>query len=193
MKKIFTLLLVFCCFVNGFAQQSSEVLFQKKTAIFKDGYIYKNQHFVDIDSSDYEEGKLIDMSNLTTREQNIKKILSNGMRLSSNTVFPIDSVPETAIINVNGVVFNSRKILTKLSDYTIFHIKKDSIYTYEYRTKKDSAIYSNVRVKYRQPKAMVYQAHPSLPYNFFVFKLNTLEPIRYTSSSYSPVLDVVSK
>jgi hypothetical protein len=190
MKKIFTLLLVFCCFVNGFAQQSSEVLFQKNTAIFKDGYIYKNQHFVDIDSSDYEEGKLIDMSNLTTREQNIKKILSNGMRLSSNKVYPIDSVPETATLNVNGVVFKSKKILTKLSDCTIFHIKKDSIYTYEYRTKKDSAIYSNVRVKYRQPKAMVYQAHPSLPYNFFVFKLNTLEPIRYTSSSYSPVLDV---
>jgi hypothetical protein len=76
MKKIFTLLLVFCCFVNGFAQQSSEALFQNNKTIFKGSYIYKNQHFVDIDSSDNDEGKLIDMSNLTTREQqNIKKIL----------------------------------------------------------------------------------------------------------------------
>jgi hypothetical protein len=190
MKKLLFITLLICIFLDGFSQTSSEVLFQKNTAIFKDGYIYKNQHFVDIDSSDYEEGRLIDMSILANREQHIKKILLNGVRLSNNKVYPIDSVPEIATVNINGVVFNSKKILTKLSDYTIFHIKKDSIYTYEYRTKKDSAIYSNVRVKYRRPKAMVYQAHPNLPYDFFVFKLNTLEPIRYTSSSYSPVLDV---
>jgi hypothetical protein len=190
MKRIFTLLLIFCCITNGFSQTSSRELLSKKKTLFRDGYIYKNQHFADIDSSDNDDGKLLDMKDLTVRERVIKKILTNNFRRQNDLGFKIDSIPETAAVNINGVVFNNKNVLSKLSDYTIFALKKDSIYTYEYHTEKDSGVYLNVRVKYQRPKAMVYQPHPNLPHDFFVFKLNSLEPIRYKSSSYSPILDV---
>ena len=191
MKKIFTLLLVFCYVANGFSQTSSRVLLSKKKTLLSDGFTYKNQYFADIDTSDNDEGRLVDMKDSIVNKKAMKSIWGNLMG-QNNAIYTIDSIPENALINVNGVIFNSKKILSKLVDYTIFKIKKDSLYTFS-RVTSDSAKkfeYTEVRVKYQRPKGIVYQAHPNLPYNFFVFKLNTLEPIRYRSSSYSPVLDV---
>jgi hypothetical protein len=192
MKKIFTLLLIFCYVTNGFSQTSGRTLLSKKKTLFNDGYIYKNQHFADIDTSDNDEGRLVNMKDTIVSKRATKSIWENSMGQFDKAIYTIDSIPENAAINVNGVIFNSKKVLSKLADYTIFKIKKDSIYTFS-RVTSDSSKkfeYTEVRVKYQRPKGIVYQAHPNLPYNFFVFKLNTLEPIRYRSSSYSPVLDV---
>jgi hypothetical protein len=192
MKKIFILLLVFCYVTNGFSQTSSRMLLSKKKTLFSDGYIYKNQHFVDIDTSDNDEGRLVNMKDSIVNKRAMKSILGNLMGQNVNGIYTIDSIPEIATINVNGVIFNSKKILSKVSNYTIIDVKKDSLYTFERVTSHSlkKFDYTDVRVKYQRPKGIVYQAHPNLPYNFFVFKLNTLEPIRYRSSSYSPVLDV---
>jgi hypothetical protein len=192
MKKTFTLLLVFFYITNGFSQTSSRVLLSKKKTLLSDGFFYKNQHFIDVDTSDNDEGSLVNMKDSTVSKRAMKSIWGNLMGQYANTIYTIDSIPETASINVNGVIFNSRKVLSKVSNYTILNVKKDSLYTFS-RITSDSLKkfeYTDVRVKYQRPKGIVYQAHPNLPYNFFVFKLNTLEPIRYTSSSYSPVLDV---
>jgi hypothetical protein len=66
-------------------------------------------------------------------------------------------------------------------------VKKDSSYSHIYNQKTKD--YDDI-AKYKQPRAIVYQNHPNLPRDFFLFKQNTLEPIRYKCSSYSPVLDV---
>ena len=192
MKKIFTLLIVFCYITNGFSQTSGRVLLSKKKTLLSDRYIYKNQHFVDTDTSDNDEGRLVNMKDSIVNKRAMKSIFGNLMGQYPNALYTFDSIPEIASININGVVFNSKDVLLKVSNYTIIDLKKDSLYTFS-RVTSDSLKkfeYTDVRVKYQRPKGIVYQAHPNLPYNFFVFKLNTLEPIRYRSSSYSPVLDV---
>jgi hypothetical protein len=98
-----------------------------------------------------------------------------------------DSIPEKSRIIINGVHFNNKKALSKVSNYQILMVKKDSIQRYAYDKKKDKFVITG---DYVYQPAMVYQEHPNLPRSFFFFKQNTLEPIRYSCASYSPVLDV---
>lgn len=196
MKKN-TFLLLAIRFVNAFGQdiKNFEKRKEKLPHIKSFVYKYKNQTFTDIDSSDGNQGRLVNMKDSTEMIKFMKSAFNNTFPPTDIT-YRIDSIPETSSINVNGVLFNNKNILTKLSNYKIYRIKKDSLYTFDYKENKDSsnrgrrAEYKNVRVKYQRPNAKVYQEHPNLPHDFFIFKLNTLEPIRYHCSSFSPVLDV---
>jgi hypothetical protein len=101
--------------------------------------------------------------------------------------YTIDSIPQNGRIIINGVLFNDKKVLSKVNDYQILMVKKDSTLNYAYDRVKKEVISTN---KYITPPSIVYQDHPNLPHDFFFFKQNTLEPVRYSCSSYSPVLDV---
>ena len=165
MKKIFTLLLIFCYVINGFSQTSGRTLLSKRKTLLNDGFIYKNQHFIDIDTSDNDEGRLVNMKDSIVNKRAMKSILGNLMGQYANGIYTLDSIPEIASININGVIFNSKKILSKVSNYTVINVKKDSLYTFSSVT-SDSLKkfqYTDVRVKYQRPKGIIYQAHPNLP------------------------------
>jgi len=104
-----------------------------------------------------------------------------------NVKYTHDSIPESAFVIVNGIRFEDKKVLSKMINFEILLVKKDSSYSYIYNQKTKQY---EVVAKYKQPRAIIYQNHPNLPRDFFLFKQNTLEPIRFKCSSYSPVLDV---
>ena len=195
MKKTVFLLLLSFCFVNAFGQGNKNFEKRIEKVRFVETFNYKNHTFMDIDSSNDNQERVVNMKDSTETMRFMKSIFANSVQ-SNRLSYTVDSIPETSSINVNGVLFSNKNILTKLSNHKIFKIKKDSIYTFDYKENKDSskggrrAEYINVRVKYQRPNAKVYQEHPYLPHDFFIFKLNTLEPIRYHCSSFSPVLDV---
>ena len=101
--------------------------------------------------------------------------------------YTVDSIPENVKIIINGIYFKDKKILSKVNDYQILMVKKDSVLNYIYDNVKKQLVSTN---KYVKQPSMVYQNHQNLPRDFFFFKQYTLEPIRYSCSSYSPVLDV---
>ncbi|MDZ7896709.1 MAG: hypothetical protein U5N85_01585 [Arcicella sp.] len=101
--------------------------------------------------------------------------------------YTIDSIPEKSRIIINGIHFENKKILSKVNDYQVLLVKKDSLQKYVFDENKKRFVNTK---KYEYSPSMVYQEHPNLPRSFFFFKQNTLEPIRYSCSSYSPVLDV---
>jgi hypothetical protein len=101
--------------------------------------------------------------------------------------YTIDSIPKNGKIIINGIHFDNKKILSKVNDYQILRVKKDSVLWYI--TDKNKKPFVS-EAKYVFEPSMVYQDHPNLPRSFFFFKQNTLEPVRYSCSSYSPVLDV---
>ena len=67
-----------------------------------------------------------------------------------------------------------------MNECDILLVQKDSSYSYIYNQKKKEF---DVVFKYKQPRAIVYQNHPNLPRDFFLFKQNTLEPVRYKCAS----------
>jgi hypothetical protein len=104
-----------------------------------------------------------------------------------NAKYTVDSIPENGKIIINGIHFNNKKNLSKVNDYQILMVKKDSVLNYFYDNDKKQVVSTG---KYVKQPSMIYQNHENLPRDFFFFKQNTLEPVRYSCASYSPVLDI---
>jgi hypothetical protein len=168
MKKITLLLLAFIFTIHTFAQKKGEQLSPLIGYSITDFY-HKNIVFRDT----------------------VKFIVDKPWQSFADAVFKhekytADSIPEKSKIIINGIYFDSKKVLSKMNDYQVLLVKKDSVLKYDY-DKKNKLVSTG---KYGYQPSMVYQEHPNLPRNFFFFKQNTLEPVRYSCSSYSPVLDV---
>lgn len=116
----------------------------------------------------------------------------DNMAFDNNRKYTLDSIPEVANIIINGIVFQRKGVLKKVDNFRIMNIRKDSLNSVVL-TKVDSTGLSERKVierKYRKPYARITQEHTILAKDFFLFKINTLEPIRYRCASYSPILDV---
>jgi hypothetical protein len=183
MKKIFTLLF-FISFVNIFAQKKGKPEMIKAKSYTITSFYHKNLIYVDSVTFDVEFPA--DKTTTDLRRQGIW-YRSFADAAFKDTKFTSDSIPESASVNINGIVFENKKVLSKMNDYDILLVKKDSSLTYVYDIEKKQYLRL---AKYKNPRAVVYQNHPNLPRDFFLFKQNTLEPVRYKCSSYSPVLDV---
>jgi hypothetical protein len=183
MKKIFTLLFIMS-FVNIFGQKKGKPELIKAKSYTITSFYHKNLIYVDSVTFDVEFP-----ADKTTTESQRQGIWYRSFADAAfkDTKFTRDSIPESASVNINGIVFENKKILSKMMDYDILLVKKDSSLNYVYDDKAKRFLRL---VKYKAPRAVVYQNHPNLPRDFFLFKQNTLEPIRYKCSSYSPVLDV---
>jgi hypothetical protein len=182
MKKTTLLLLVLCCSLAGFSQKrekigatSSITNFYHKNLVYNDTVAYNYEYFGTLKGLD------------STIFGQITSKISLPTIFSKPSKYTFDSIPELASVNVNGIYFENKKILSKMPNHEILVIIKDFIYSYEYslETKKQTTI-----ARYKRPHAIVYQDHQNLPNDFFFFKQYTLEPTRYNCSSYSPVFDV---
>ncbi|PWK17460.1 hypothetical protein LV89_04375 [Arcicella aurantiaca] len=188
MKKILLLLLLFSlCFINIFGQQKKETNLQKNQPqnFFENlpknlsddsltAYILKNKHKIQS----------------ITPDKFINSFLDN---LNPDKVYTIDSIPEIAQVFINGLEFQNKNILCKIDNFKITNIRKDSLYTFDVRRMNDSTgkwEYINGKRTYQRPYARITQEHHNLAQHFFLFKINTLEAVRYRSSAYSPILDV---
>jgi hypothetical protein len=181
MKKIFTLSFIIFNFINVFGQNKNEE-FNK----------YVLPKVLSVDSV----GK-----NILKNKPNIEIGMSNkfansffdNMNSNSSKIFTIDSIPDIAYIIINGIEFQNKKVLAKINNFKITNIRKDSTYTFniaERDVATGSLQYKDIKRKYQRPYARVTQEHPILAHDFFLFKINTLEPVRYRCASYSPILDV---
>jgi hypothetical protein len=182
MKKIFTLLFIMS-FVNIFAQKKGKPEMIKAKSFSITSFYHKNLIYVDSVTFDVE----FPADKATESQRQGIWFRSFADAAFKDTKFTRDSIPESASVNINGIVFENKKILSKMTDYDILLVKKDSSLTYVYDIEKKQYLRL---AKYKTPRAVVYQNHPNLPRDFFLFKQNTLEPVRYKCSSYSPVLDV---
>jgi hypothetical protein len=182
MKKIFTLLFIMS-FVNIFGQKKGKPEIIKAKSFSITSFYHKNLIYVDSVTFDVEFPA--DKATESQRQGIWHRSFADAA--FKDTKFTRDSIPESASVNINGIVFENKKALSKMMDYDILLVKKDSSLTYVYDTEKKQ--YSRL-AKYKKPRVVVYQNHPNLPRDFFLFKQNTLEPVRYKCSSYSPVLDV---
>ncbi|MCU0469339.1 MAG: hypothetical protein MUF58_12125 [Arcicella sp.] len=120
------------------------------------------------------------------------ELFFDNTRFDNSRKYTFDSIPEIATVIINGIEFQSKAVLKKLDNFRITNILKDSLDS-AILIKVDSAGLSERKVierTYRRPYARITQEHPILSKDFFLFKINTLEPIRYRCTSYSPVLDV---
>ena len=117
----------------------------------------------------------------------------DNMNADNRKIYNIDSIPEIAYLFINGIEFQNKKVLTKINNFKITNIRKDSINTFSV-SKRDSStgllVYEDLKRIYQRPYARVTQEHPILAHDFFLFRINTLEPVRYRCASYSPILDV---
>ena len=113
--------------------------------------------------------------------------VSFASAFAKHNKYTVDSIPAIASVNINGIYFDDKKILSKVTDYEILIIKKDSGYslTLDTQTKQYTG-----KARYMKPYTFIYQNHENLPHDFYFFKQYTLEPIRYSCASYSPVLDI---
>jgi hypothetical protein len=182
MKKIFTLLFIMS-FVNIFGQKKGKPELIKAKSYTITSFYHKNLIYVDSVTFDVEFPA--DKATESQRQGIWHRSFADAA--FKDTKFTRDSIPESASVNINGTVFENKKILSKMTDYDILLVKKDSSLTYVYDIEKKQYLRL---AKYKTPRAVVYQNHPNLPRDFFLFKQNTLEPVRYKCSSYSPVLDV---
>jgi hypothetical protein len=180
MKKILTLLFIICSFIDVFGQNKNEefnkYVIPKVLSVDSTGDILKNNPNIEIEMSNKFANSFFDNMN------------SNGSK-----TFTIDSIPAIAYVIINGIEFQDKRILTKVNNFKIINIRKDSTFTFniaERDVKTGSLQYKDIKRKYQRPYARVTQDHPILAHDFFLFKINTLEPVRYHSASYSPILDV---
>ena len=187
MKKNTLLLLLSFCFVNAFGQDKSPN--PKRYSFSITDFYHKNMIFRDTVIFDVEYAEIPKRNALkdTTSIRRITNRLSYADAMVKPNEYTIDSIPETASININSIYFVNKKVLTKIKDYEILKIKKDSIYFNRYDEIKKIYTFS---ARYQKTHALVYQDHVNLPRDFFFFKQYTLEPLRYTCSSCSPVLDI---
>ena len=183
MKKATLLLLALYYFHAGFSQKKEKVETLKGTAYSITSFYHKNLIFIDTLSYEVE----VPINEANDRQKKGQWYRSFADAAFKNVKYNLDSIPESAFITVNGILFENKKILSKMNDCDILLVQKDSSYSYIYNQKTKDY---QVVFKYKQPCAIVYQNHPNLPRDFFLFKQNTLEPIRYKCASYSPVLDV---
>ncbi len=181
MKKTFTLLLIVCNFIDVFGQNKNKefnkfVLPKIMTVDSVGNNILKNNPNIEIEMSNKFANSFFDNMN------------SNGSK-----IFTTDSIPDIAYIIINGIEFQNKKVLTKINNFKITNIRKDSTFSFNI-AKRDSVTgslqYKDIKRKYQRPYARINQEHPILAHDFFLFKVNTLEPVRYRCASYSPVLDV---
>jgi hypothetical protein len=189
MKKIFTLLFAICC--------SFSVIGQTKTGI----HLQDNQtntFFENIPKGLSEDSLMAFILKNRRRieakmpDKFVNSFLDN-MNAGRDKNYTIDSIPEVAQLFINGLEFQNKNVLCKIDNFKITSIRKDSIYTFEVIKTNDSTgklVYTNGKRKYHPPYARITQEHQNLAQNFFLFKINTLEPVRYRASSYSPVLDI---
>ena len=183
MKKLSLLLLAIYISFAGFSQKKEKTEILKGTAYSITSFYHKNLIFVDTVIYDIE----VPIDKANERQKKGQWYSSYADAVFKNVKYTLDSIPGIAFITVNGIRFENKKILQKMDDCTILLVQKDSSYYYVYNQKTKDY---NVVFKYKQPRAIIYQNHPNLPRDFFLFKQNTLEPIRYKCASYSPVLDV---
>jgi len=182
-KLILLLLLTICISFIGFSQKKEKTEILKGTAYSITSFYHKNLIFVDTLSFDIE----VPYDKASEQQKKGQFYRSFADAVLKQEKYTIDSIPDNGYVNVNDTYFKSKKVLSKMSDYEILTIQKDSSYGYVYERKKDAFITVS---KYKQPRAIVYQNHPNLPRDFFFFKQNTLEPFRYRCASYSPILDI---
>jgi hypothetical protein len=180
MKKILTLLFIICSFIDVFGQNKNEefnkYVVPKVLSVDSTGDILKNNPNIEIEMSNKFANSFFDNMN------------SNGSK-----TFTIDSIPAIGYVIINGIEFQDKKILTKVNNFKITNIRKDSTFTFniaERDVKTGLLKYQDIKRKYQRPYARVNQDHPILAHDFFLFKINSLEPIRYRCASYSPILDV---
>ncbi|MEY4541514.1 MAG: hypothetical protein RLZZ306_3271 [Bacteroidota bacterium] len=182
MKNTTILLLALCISFAGFSQKKEKTEILKGTTYSITSFYHKNLIFVDTLAFGIE----VPFDKASERQKKGQFYRSFADAIFKSLRYTIDSIPDNGFINVNDLYFANKKVLSKMSNCDILVVKRDSSYTYIYDRKKDSFV---VASKYKQPRAIVYQNHPNLPRDFFLFKENTLEPVRYKCSSYSPVLD----
>lgn len=171
--------------INLFAQ-TPQTIPKKNYSITS--FYHKNIVFNDTISYDME---YIEMPKITDtvkiRRMTTRTSFADAFAFPKNNKFTYDSIPEVASINVNGVYFDNKRILSKIPNYEILLIKRDSARSFRY-DQKTKEYFGTAR--YKKPHAVVYQEHANIPSDFFFFKEYTLEPVRYKCSSDSPVLDV---
>jgi hypothetical protein len=188
MKKVFTLLFIVCC--------SFSVIGQKKSGIhLEDNLTHTFFENIPKGLSDDSLAAFILKNRRKMESQMPDKFAESffdNMAFDNNKKYTLDSIPDVANVIINGIVFQDKGVLKKVDNFSITTIRKDSLNSLVL-IKADSIGLSERKVierKYRKPYARVTQEHPILAHDFFLFKINTLEPVRYRSSSYSPVLDV---
>jgi hypothetical protein len=181
MKKTTLLLLLVVCFVKVFAQENKEILKAKSYSITN--FYHKGITYTDTNSYDVE------MPMYFADSPQRRGILSKSFAdaIFKTHTFTLDSIPETATVIINGIRFESKKILSKMANFEVLLVKKDSSFTYIYNQKRDDY---DTKVSYKRPRSIVYQAHENFPADFVVFEPNSLEMIRYKCFSNSPILDV---
>ncbi len=183
MKKTTILLLAICISFAGFSQKKEKTEILVGTTYSITSFYHKNLIFADTVSMGIEVPK----NKASDKQRQGLWYRSFADAAFKNVKYTLDSIPESAFITVNGIRFENKKILSKMNECDILLVQKDSSYSYIYNQKMEGY---DVVFKYKQPRAIVYQNHPNLPRDFYLFKQNTLEPIRYKCASYSPVLDV---
>ena len=183
MKKLTLLLLALIFTFNLFAQKKED---NKLKSYSITSFYHKNIVFNDTVNFDIEYIEMPKVADSVSMKR-ISTRVSYAHAFSKPNQYTLDSIPAIASININGIYFENKKNLTKIPDYDILMIKKDSSYSFKYDLKTKE--YTGT-AKYNRPHSVIYQNHENLPRDFFFFKQYTLEPIRYSCSSYSPVLDI---
>ena len=185
MKKLTLLLLVLILTIHVFGQNRDEKPNKHRsfsiTNFYHKNIVYNDTVGYDIEYLEMPKGAdSVGMNRLTAR-------ISFADVISKPNQYTFDSIPQISSININGIYFNNKKIISKISDYEILMIKKDSSYSFKYDLKTKEYIGS---ARYNKPHSIIYQNHSNLPRDFCFFKQYTLEHIRYSCASYSPVLDI---
>lgn len=185
MKKLTLLLLALISTVHVFGQNKEERPNKNRsysiTSFYYKNIVYNDTVGYDIEYIEMPKGTdSVGIKRLTSR-------VSFADAISKPNQYTVDSIPEVSSININGIYFENKKILSKIPDYEILMIKKDSSYSFKYDLKMKKYTGS---AHYNKPHTIIYQNHPILPRDFYFFKQYTLEPIRYNCSSYSPILDI---
>ena len=181
MKKIFALLFVIYVSVNAFGQNKKEAF--NELVLPREFPVDSIKNYILKYGAKVEAGK----------SDKFATAFFDNMMADGSKVYTNDSIPDVARLIVNGIEFHSKKVITKIDNYKINSVSKDSAYTIN-SVKRDSVtgslVYKNIKRKYQRPHARVTQEHPILAQDFFLFKINTLESVRYHCASYSPILDV---
>jgi hypothetical protein len=185
MKKLTLLSLLLIFTVHVFGQNKDEKP-NKHRSFSITSFYHKNIVFQDTVSYDIEylempkKGDTIAVNQMRSR-------VSFASAIAKNNKYTVDSIPAEATVSINGIYFNDKKILSKIANYEILIIKKDSGYSFRLDPQTKQYI---PKARYNKPYTFIYQNHENLPRDFYFFKQYTLEPIRYSCASYSPVLDI---
>lgn len=185
MKKTTLLLLLSFYFVNVFGQDKKEKFIKTVGYSFTTFY-YKNIVYTDTVGYDIEYPEMPSPTDSTSIGR-LRSRVSFADAVSKPNKYTFDSIPAIASVNINGIYFDNKKFLAKTPNYEILMIKKDSSYSFKFDPKSKTYTSS---ARYKLPHAVIYQNHENLPHDFYFFKQYTLEPIRYSCASYSPVLDI---